>query len=421
MNDNVYDRIFDKKRKPIIIGILGAPINNGNMGCVALTYALLTMLEKISADLNITFCYYIFEGVEDVKKNAILCQKLSIEEKKVKSFNIYPVESILGLCHRPYKVIETYSALKDCNLFIDLTQGDSFSDIYGNTVFIKNANGKRLIEKRIKKPLILGPQTFGPYQNLKNMKIAKKIVERADLVITRDVASTQYIKTFSDKKVYTTTDLAFNLPYKKDKLKNKNEKVKVGVNVSGLLSQNKLESTPTKFHLKTNYDEYIDTLLIWLIDNDYDVSFVPHVIADYECEKKVAKEFPQVKVIEMYENPIDIKSEISKFDIFIGGRMHATIGAFSSGVATIPTAYSRKFNGLYKNIGYSYVIDLLNLSTEESLERTKIYIENYSELKTAAMQGMKKINELENKTESLFREQIVKMMNELSEQGMRVL
>lgn len=68
MNDNVYDRIFDKKRKPIIIGILGAPINNGNMGCVALTYALLTMLEKISADLNITFCYYIFEGVEDVKK-----------------------------------------------------------------------------------------------------------------------------------------------------------------------------------------------------------------------------------------------------------------------------------------------------------------------------------------------------------------
>ena len=48
----------DKIRECINIVILVAPINNGNMGCIALTYSLLTMLEKVSKDLQVTFNYY---------------------------------------------------------------------------------------------------------------------------------------------------------------------------------------------------------------------------------------------------------------------------------------------------------------------------------------------------------------------------
>ena len=70
------------------IGILGAPINNGNMGCLALTYSLLAMLEEIANDLGTVFTYYNFEGVEDPTKTHILCRNLGIEEERVKSFNI---------------------------------------------------------------------------------------------------------------------------------------------------------------------------------------------------------------------------------------------------------------------------------------------------------------------------------------------
>ena len=35
----------------LIIGLEGAVINNGNMGCVALTCSILNMLEKISKEL----------------------------------------------------------------------------------------------------------------------------------------------------------------------------------------------------------------------------------------------------------------------------------------------------------------------------------------------------------------------------------
>ena len=60
----------------------------------------------------------------------------------------------------------------------------------------------------------LGPQTYGPYQNKKNKEKAKRAIDKAALVIARDEASMQYVKYFTDKEVYTTTDLAFILPYK---------------------------------------------------------------------------------------------------------------------------------------------------------------------------------------------------------------
>jgi hypothetical protein len=47
--------------KPIEIGIFGAPVNNNNIGCQALTYSIINLLEAASKDLNIQFHYNIFE------------------------------------------------------------------------------------------------------------------------------------------------------------------------------------------------------------------------------------------------------------------------------------------------------------------------------------------------------------------------
>ena len=61
--------------------------------------------------------------------------------------------------------------------------------------------------------------------------------------------------------------------------------------------------------------------------------------------------------------------------------MHATVAAFSSNIATIPVAYSRKFAGLYENIGYDILIDLKSTSLEEALVKTMGYIRNSQEIK----------------------------------------
>ena len=108
-----------------------------------------------------------------------------------------------------------------------------------------------------------------------------------------------------------------------------------------------------------------------------------------------------------FSSPIEAKSFISGMDIFIGARMHATIGAFSSGVATIPVAYSRKFRGLFKGIGYDYLIDLCSMSTDEALNTTIKYVQNYKELKDNTEKSMELIEQKCKVTEEALEKKII--------------
>lgn len=87
-------------------------------------------------------------------------------------------------------------------------------------------------------------------------------------------------------------------------------------------------------------------------------------------------------------------------DVFIGSRMHATIGSISSGVATIPFSYSRKFEGLFGNLEYPYVISARKFSLEEALEKSKSWIQNYEILKgcgqKSVVESYAKLELLEN-------------------------
>ena len=81
-----------------------------------------------------------------------------------------------------------------------------------------------------------------------------------------------------------------------------------------------------------------------------------------------------------FDNPVDAKSYIANMDVFIGARMHATIGAVSAGVATIPFAYSKKFKTMFGNLGYKYVIEAQSAETNESLRQTLEWIKGYRAL-----------------------------------------
>lgn len=106
----------------------------------------------------------------------------------------------------------------------------------------------------------------------------------------------------------------------------------------------------------------------------YDIFLIPHVEEDFKACKDFNLLYPETKLVKPFDNPMDVKSFISGMDIFIGARMHATIGAFTSGVVTIPTAYSRKFETMFSVVEYNTIVDLQKLNTKEALERTMLYI-----------------------------------------------
>lgn len=62
--------------------------------------------------------------------------------------------------------------------------------------------------------------------------------------------------------------------------------------------------------------------------------------------------------------------------------MHATIGAFSSGVPVVPMAYSRKFNGLFiDTLQYDAMVDMKTMNNNLILSEITKNFANRSNLK----------------------------------------
>lgn len=393
--------------KNITVGLFGAAVNNGNMGCVALTYSLISMMEQIGEETKTKFTYYIFEADEDKEKTNQLCNKLSIESERVFSIKVTTLYRFRSMVHHPYVSFKALERIRKCAFAIDLTSGDSFSDIYGQWRFDGATHVKEIVN-RLKIPMILGPQTYGPFKKANNQKKAREVIEKAYCVISRDQLSADYLSGITDKQVYVTTDLAFGLPYEKIS-PSTSDKIKVGINISALLVKKKEEPTEVNFTLVADFDEFIRQILEYLVmDNRFDVYVIPHVGKDAGDQFK--NQFPRVKYLDEFSNPIDAKNCIAGMDIFIGGRMHATIGAFSSGVATIPIAYSRKFNGLYKNLKYPYVVDLSALSTEDAVSTTISYIEKYKCLSEEAQIGRTIARSHLNNTKAILSDSIASII-----------
>lgn len=300
---------------------------------------------------------------------------------------------------------KTLHDIKRCDVVIDITQGDSFSDIYGEERFFRLSNIKYVAEI-LQIPFILGPQTYGPFMKQKVEKFARKIINKANLVVSRDIKSAIYLKELCDKDIYVGTDLAFGLPYNDEYATS--GKLKVGINPSGLLCNKKNEKTDLNTALSADYDQYVLELINCLKERNFDIYLIPHVGED---GVNSFSEIEGVNTHPEFSNPIEAKSFISSMDIFIGARMHATIAAFSSGVATIPTAYSRKFAGLYETLDYKYVVDLTRDNTSEALQQTMLYVDAYLELKKSSKYSMQKVKKIYDAMEDKIQKEMEKIVN----------
>ena len=360
------------------IGIMGAPVNNSNHGCVALLYSLLHTLSEIEKEDNETFEYIVFDWIYNEESIHMMSDLLHIDSSKIKFAPYVLKNDIIRLAYHMKDYIKMKAAIKSCDCIIDVTEGDSFSDIYGDAWLTGRTRVKLLVE-RLGVPLILAPQTYGPYLKEENKEMAAQSIKGASAVMTRDIQSQELIKSIAGVDSVYTTDLAFALPYAEYNIK-ATDKIKIGINASNLLYFSS-EMKERKFTLTVDYKKYLEGLMNRIYESDrYEVYFISHVDGDYEVHKILKEMYPQAKLMPIFKNPVEAKSCIGKMDIFIGARMHGTIAAFTREVACIPNAYSPKFSGLFKSLGYDTLVDLAALSTEDAINRTIEYIEQYKEL-----------------------------------------
>ena len=368
------------------IGLLGFKFENENMGCVALTYSVVSILTELFPDnleiVNITDC---IESLEQAR-------------------SYFPTTRISGITYRLNSRLSVrdktvIKELKTCDAVLDITYGDNFSDIYLPD-FVHRTTSMKLNVEKLGVPLILMPQTIGPFENVALKKEAMKAIKKSKRVYTRDIPSKEFVlENLRKKDIYVATDVAFALPYEKDK--NGHSCLRIGLNISGLLWKGGF-LCDNQFGLSVDYREYIFSLLDELCSrNDNEVHIIPHVVdnistandGDLSVSNEIIKKYPRAILAPQFKDPIEAKNYIANMDVFSGARMHSTIAAFSSGVATIPFAYSRKFEGLYNNIGYPYIIDGKTMQTKQAVNLTLDYLAQKDELLKTGIESMKLVQD----------------------------
>ena len=368
------------------IVLFGLDCYSENLGCSALAYSFFSLLN---------------EELEKQKKKAKVYITIIDEDEQ----DVYPsgnytsleFETLFFRYKKKDKLSKIFSAIRGSDFIFDFTGGDSFSDIYGMRRFLKGSILKSYCIKKGKR-LVLGPQTYGPFKTIIAKIWAKSIIKHSFVVFARDKQSYSLCKSVRKNDVYSVCDVAFSLPYKKNHFEA--DKINIGINVSGLLYAGGYSGN-NQFRLKVKYKDYIDRLIENISkDKRYRIYLVPHVICnDYdnvENDLKVCNLLKEKYALEtdvpVFNNPIDAKTFISGLDIFTGARMHATIAAFSSNVATIPFSYSKKFIGLYAGVNYPYYIDAKSLSTEDAVAQTLQYIHEDKVLLEAIGKSLKLVN-----------------------------
>lgn len=377
--------------------LMGLEFFINNLGCEALSYSFVSELYELAK----------MEGEELEVKTIVFADR---KVPYIPGTDI-PIQCI-GIHYKSPGFWKTIKReFKNADFIFDFTMGDSFSDIYGLKRFILDALVKTAAI-RSGTPYILGPQTYGPYKNFFIKKWAKWILKKASNVYTRDEQSKIVAEKLSGRGVILTTDVAFALPYEKKELGTEG-KVKVGFNPSGLLWAGGY-TKDNQFGLALDYQEYCWKVCEELSrDAGFEVYLIPHVGTISENDegmendsaicRKIQGKYPQMKMVSGISTPMDIKSYLAAMDVFIGARMHATIGAFSSGVATIPVSYSRKFEGLYDSLEYEYLIHARTDSTDVAVKNTLDYIRRYSELKKSVLSSLNIVRE----KQSTFRKHLM--------------
>jgi len=112
-------------------------------------------------------------------------------------FRVIPFRSLKNRVIQTNRWLQTVMA---ADFIGDIRGGDSFSDIYGMRRFLLGSI-PRIIPLILKKPFILLPQTYGPYNKALSRYIARYIFKKSKFIMSRDKESITTIKELLDRNV----------------------------------------------------------------------------------------------------------------------------------------------------------------------------------------------------------------------------
>src|SRR5699024_8992467 len=167
---------------------------------------------------------------------------------------------------------------------LDLSAGDSFTDLYG-PARLASVSAPKKAAIRAGRPLVLLPQTYGPFSTATGRKLAEELVRAATIAYARDAWSYDRLLELAGDRADTSrlrrgVDVAFALEPRRspspveDHLAELSGRVLAGDNDSGIL---RTCFEGRQFRLAVDYLSTITDLVRRLVTAGAHVVFVPHV------------------------------------------------------------------------------------------------------------------------------------------------
>lgn len=432
--------MFDESEtrdKPVKIGLLGASFDTGNLGVSALAESSIKVILNRWPDAEVI----LLGSGRNLEKYLL---KINGRELHIKTVpirfckNVFLPNHFLVLCLYAllFKVFRWEGFKRFCarrnaslrcvtqtNMVADITGGDSFSDIYGMRRFVLGFLRKWLM-LFYGKPLVMLPQTYGPFKRTLAKTMARYILKRASLVYSRDRAgigdANKLLNNAVNGKVRFVPDVAFILdPRKPEHLTiepsaniQAQDSIVVGLNISGLL-YNGGYTRDNMFGLKVDYRELVGRIIELLLSYENTVVLlVPHVFAPFGAvesdteacqivyDKLLPEDQQKVMMAKGDFEAQEIKYIIGMCDFFLGSRMHSCIAALSQCVPAVGLAYSDKFEGVFETAqSEQFVIDMRNHKKDEIL---KVVFNAFEERKVIRNHLQRIIPGIQNKVMNLF-------------------
>lgn len=379
------------------IALFGAAPDTGNQGVTALCYSVIDGLARRNVG-PLT----VFDHGFGRRAGYLSLSNAKVGFERMGAINgrrYYRPENLThmrlaaragGLWNAPAKTLCRARAV------LDVSGGDSFTEIYGKSRF-KTVTLPKRIALDTGRPLVLLPQTYGPFYTRDAREQAKDIVRRARMAWARDEASFGELKkllgdAFDPTRHRSGVDMAFGLPAcpPREPLAepisswleaNNRTRPVLGFNVSGLLYRNPLDAA-VNFGLRGDYCAIVHATLRRLLANtNARIILVPHVYVgkpESECDLAACEHVLQsldadpdrIEILRGEHNAMALKWAVSRMDWFCGTRMHATIAGLSSGVPTIALAYSGKTQGVFETCGLGSAVTDLRQADGEAVRES---------------------------------------------------
>lgn len=242
--------------------------------------------------------------------------------------------------------------LSGFDLIVDTRSGDSFADIYGTRrLMVMSAVAEFASQAGV--PVVLGPQTIGPFDTAAGRAIARRSLRRSSLVMARDSESAEAAASLGRPVEVLTTDVVFALP--RPAVEPTRDVV---LNVSGLLWN------PNPHVDSDAYRRTVHRLLDGLAADGREVTLLAHVLesdnpdSDIQAISELLSQRSDRLETVVPRGLDDVRTTVASARAVLGSRMHACLNALSTGTPAIPLAYSRKFGPLLGDLGWTRSVDL---------------------------------------------------------------